>query len=291
MKAIVTGAAGFAGQHLVRHLRQCGDDVLEISRADWDLRHDPSADAASAIAAFAPDALFHLAALSIPAQCGEGEPTADAVNVNVEGTRRVAELASTISSRPRVVFVSTGRVYGDVGNEVELVNESQPTAPASSYAKTKLQAEAVLQSMGVDFIIARAFNHLGPGQLPPLMLPQWCQQIAEGTDALRVHNSNVWVDATDVRDVVRAYRLLALKGNSGEVYNVGSGTATRTGDIAKMLIDAASPGLPIIAETEAEHRNAISNTVRLRNLTDWQPEIPLRQTIADAWHCWLTNHG
>ena len=312
MKALITGVTGFAGQHLASHLLDCGDAVLgvstdggwgenrdswlagEVPLVTWDIRHEISEDATSRIRTFAPDTIFHLAALSIPALCGDGEPTPDAIATNVEGTRRVCLLAEQLDSPPRVVFISSGRVYGDVTFDAPMVTEQSPTAPVTSYAKTKLQAEQIVQfhgQRGLPYIIARAFNHTGPRQQPPLMLPQWCEQLARGATVLSIRNGNVSMDLSDVRDVVGAYRMLAVDAPAGEIYNVGSGQAVKTGEIANELLRIASIDANLQSESDRAQQNAIADITKLTQQTMWRPRVSLPDTIARTWEYWVEQIG
>lgn len=312
MKALITGVTGFAGQHLAGHLLDCGDTVLgvatdgrwgvdcdewlagEVPLVTWDVRRDISEDANAEIRNFGPDAIFHLAALSIPALCGDGEPTSDALATNVEGTRRVCQLAEQLVSPPRVVFISSGRVYGDVTFDAPMVTEKSPTTPVTSYAKTKLQAEQVVQfhgQRGLPYIIARAFNHTGPRQQPPLMLPQWCEQLARGAAVLRIRNGNVLMDLSDVRDVVGAYRMLAVDAPAGEIYNVGSGRSVQTGEIARELLRIASTDAKLHSESDDPQQNAISDITKIKQYTRWQPRFFLSYTIVRTWEYWVEQIG
>ncbi len=119
------------------------------------------------------------------------------------------------------------------------------------------------------------------------MLADWCVQLVRGSSSLSIQNDNTWLDLSDVRDVVRAYRLLAVMGENGEVYNVGSGAVVRTGDIARRLVEHASPACEIESQSHDERHNPIADIGKLQALTGWRPEIPLAQTIADTWQFWV----
>jgi nucleoside-diphosphate-sugar epimerase len=272
MRAFITGVTGFAGGFLAEHLLACGDEVLGCSRrGEWpnwaceDLRgvkvlswdvgeEDAGRKIQNIVAKLSPDCIYHLAALSVPGDCGTNEPTERAIEVNVRGTERVLDLAASVPRKPRFVFVSTSHVYGKATKDSHSRREQSPLAPQRGYGKTKRMAEDVVQQAtterGLDAIIVRAFQHTGPRQEPRLMLPEWAEQLAQtGIGKIQVKHLDTWVDLTDVRDVVRAYRLLADRGESGGVYNVGSGLARRTGDILDVLIKIAGVS-PAIAELQ-----------------------------------------
>ncbi len=231
MKAFVTGITGFAGTHLAEHLLASGDVLLGCSRDGrwkahtpdalrslpvlaWDVASAISEESRRALAAFEPDCLFHLAAVSVPRECGTEEPTSYAWEANVQGTQAVLRLAASLSRRPRVLLVSSCHVYAPVSRQRPTVAEDAPTGPTAGYGKTKLAAEAALlravTEEGLDAVIARAFQHAGPRQDARLALSEWCRQLlAPEADAVRVRSLDSYFDISDVRDVVRAYRLLS----------------------------------------------------------------------------------
>ena len=232
MRAFVTGITGFAGTHLTEHLQAGGDFVLGCSRDGRWRAHTPAAlrsvplvawdvtvpvrnEVRRALVEFAPDCIFHLAAVSVPRECGSGEPTPLAWQANVEGTQTVLRLAATLPRRPRVLLASSCHVYAPVTPDQAVVREDAPLGPAGGYGKTKLVAESeLLRSVaeeGLDGVIARAFQHAGPRQDPRLMLSEWCRQIIDPQPVpVRVLSLNALFDLSDVRDVVRAYRLLSV---------------------------------------------------------------------------------
>lgn len=311
MKAFITGMSGFVGGYLAEHLLASGDEVLGSSRsAQWprwasdDLRRraplvqwdigQPGPLAAAAldrIAAFQPDCMYHLAALSVPSDCGTVEPTQQAWEVNVGGTRRVLELAASLDIRPRVLFISTSHVYGRASREHHLFDEHTPTAPHRAYGKTKLLAEQEVRlaaERGIHTVIARSFQHTGPRQEPRLMLPEWAIQFARTETApVRVKHLDTWIDLTDVRDVVRAYRLLCEYGERGGMYNVGSGVARRTGDILALLARVAGGNREIIELAPGVERwDPIADIGRLVATTGWRAEVAVEKTVAETLADW-----
>ena len=317
MKALITGITGFVGGFLAEHLLAVGDEVLGCATAGgWPREHPERRSPAASvrdrievlrwdlgdpaglgererttIAGFAPTCIYHLAAISVPAFCGAEEPTAKALAVNVEGTSRVLALAAALSPRPRVLFTSTSHVYAHASAGA-IYNESAPLGPRRGYGKTKLAAEervaAARREYQLDCLIARAFQHTGPRQEPEMMLPEWCQQLVADDDApIRVRSLNTWIDLTDVRDVVRAYRLLVERGKPGGIYNVGSGVPRRTGEIFQQLMDlAGSTRAASELSTGGERWDPIADTGLLTAKTGWRPEIPLEKTLADTLEHW-----
>ena len=270
-----------------------------VEMVGWDIGLDaPPPDAARcAIEQFAPDAIYHLAALSVPADCGEFEPSPAAMMVNVLGTRRLLELAASLVSHPRVLLISTSHVYAPVSTQSSRVDETFPLEPRTGYARSKFLAEEELRraicQLGCEGVIARSFNHTGPGQTPRLMVPQWARQlVADGSQPIEIYTRDASVDMTDVRDVVRAYRLLMERGESGATYNVGCGISRRSGDILDLLCTiAGQPDRPIRELRPGLRQCPIADNTRLVRATGWSPVIPFEKTLGDTLEWWRGRSG
>lgn len=310
MRALITGITGFAGGFLAEHLLARGDEVLGCSRSGrwpgWagsELRRIEVlacdfGDAAGIdelalrqIADFAPDCVYHLAALSVPSDCGTIEPTPRAIEVNVNGAGRVLELAARLPRRPRVLLISTSHVYGGATRDRHVFDETTPAAPCRAYGKTKWAAEQLAtrahHEQALDVLMVRSFQHTGPRQEPRLMLPEWVAQFVQGANPVRVRHLDTWIDLSDVRDVVRAYRLLAERGESGGTYNIGSGVPRRTGDILNLLAAQADPDREMIElQPGPERWDPIADIGRLQAATGWRPEIALEKTVRDTLEYW-----
>jgi GDP-4-dehydro-6-deoxy-D-mannose reductase len=305
VKVLVTGAGGFAGGFLVQHLLESGDEVLGSSRqaswptdlehlaqhvqlVDWDITSDPPATTVQIIRDFSPDAVFHLAGLSIPRECGSREPTAIAERVNIDGAVRVARLAGDLSNSPRFVFVSSCYVYGAQSADAHRVSESAPPNPTNGYGVSKWLGEQAVAGELLDrneVVVIRSFNHTGPRQSAELMLPEWCSQFAKG-GPVRIHSRNSFLDLTDVRDTVNGYRLVAEFGKAGDVYNLGSGVRRRSGDILEMLLQRYDANREIIETSPNEQFLPIADIGRVKTVCGWQPRIPLGKTIEDTMEYW-----
>jgi GDP-4-dehydro-6-deoxy-D-mannose reductase len=309
MNALVTGITGFVGPHLAEHLIQAGDAVAgvvrspsevtgfmgptDVARFFWDLS---TADADPALVehvdAFAPDVIYHLAAASIPGDCGgSGDPTPFAWRTNVEGTRRVLALAAALRRPPRVVLFSSSHVYGDVGESSPPVREDSLALPRSAYGRTKLAAEVLAAvgaaCRGLDTVIVRPFLMAGAGGDGRLMMPEWAAQFARGGDGpVVVRSLDVRLDLLDVRDAVRAFRLVALHGASGATYNVGSGRGILSGEVFEALRRVAGVDRPVRQLGPGRRFEPIADISRLVRLGPWSPEVPLERTAADVLADW-----
>jgi GDP-4-dehydro-6-deoxy-D-mannose reductase len=294
VKALVTGAAGFVGRHLLSHLQAAGDAVVGIDREHGvDLLDRESLDAA--VEAAAPDAVYHLGGWS-DVGASWAEPRA-AFRVNAEGTLNLLEACRTAAVR-RVLIVSSADVYGKVSlGELPLTEES-PFRPVTPYAASKIAADELgLQAWlghGLEVLRVRAFNHLGPGQTNRFVCPALAERIArnelDGGEVVPVGNLTPRRDFTDVRDVVRAYRLLIEHGEAGEAYNVCSGEDIAISDLADRLIAMARR--PMRLENDPALQRPVDVPVlrgdytKLHKATSWNPEIPLQTTLEDVLDEW-----
>ncbi len=310
-RALITGISGFVGGFLAEHLLDCGDRVLgcsfdgtweedsprtlsdRLELLAWDLADDAGIRESTRlrIERFSPQVIYHLAALSVPEQCGDEKPTELATAVNVGGTRRVLELADSLTPSPRLVLISSSHVYAPVDPQSPCVDEDAPLGPRHGYGLTKLAAEEEVRHSvrqhGCDAVIVRAFQHAGPRQIPPLMLPQWASQFAAaGSQPVEVHTRDAQLDICDVRDVVRAYRLLVQRGRGGEVYNVGSGKSQSSGHVLQLLSELADADRAIVETKPGHKQEPIANIDRLVRCTGWQAEIPIERTVADTFAWW-----
>ncbi len=289
MRVLVTGSRGFVGPWLTAHLAACGDEVLVLAE-DTDIRDEEGVRAA--LAAAEPEAVCHLAAQSSVRRSWE-DPVGTTI-VNAVGTLNLCTAAATLDGPPRILLVSSSEVYGSVGPADQPISEDQPFAPVTPYAASKASAEMMaLQAglgSGLDVVRARAFNHTGPGQRTGFVVPDLASQVAKAArgelDRIATGNLEVSRDITDVRDVVRAYRLLLLRGEAGAAYNVCRGEAVLISELLRTLMKIAGTDIPVWVDP-ARARPAdvpiqVGDPTRIRALTGWQPEIPLEKTLADV---------
>jgi GDP-4-dehydro-6-deoxy-D-mannose reductase len=247
MRVLVTGADGFVGPHLARCLAQSGHDVIgwggpTAAERALDIRFFGAV--AAGFRSSRPDALVHLAGWSSVG--ASFERPLECFAVNALGTTHVLEAVRTEAPRARLLLISSGEVYGRSQTE-RLRNEGDVLAAASPYAVSKQAAELVaLQyyaAFGTQVVIARAFNHVDPGQDPKFVVPSLLQQIidvAEGRQTtLDVGNLEPVRDFCSVSDVVEAYALLLKSGVPGDIYNVCSGKGRSIRQVVDELLDSA----------------------------------------------------
>ncbi len=290
MRALVTGAAGFVGPHLSRALEACGDEVVGLDQSNGPdlLDGDRWVDT---FQQHTPDVVFHLAGWSDVS--GSWQHPTRTFQINALGTLSVLEAARQVKVS-RVVLISSADVYGPVSPERQPITELHSPQPRSPYGVSKQAAEALgLQyhrAHGLDVVIVRPFNHLGPGQGPQFAAPAFALQIAvaeaHGGGEIAHGDLSAKRDLTDVRDVVRAYRMLAVSGEPGEIYNVCSGTAVAMAELLDMLVAQAT--VPIRRILDPARLRPVELPVlqgshaKLTEATGWEPEIPLDRTLADV---------
>lgn len=297
MRSLITGGGGFVGHWLADHLRERGDHVVSV---DKEVDVTDSASLLAALVDAAPDAVYHLAALTHVGQSWD-EPLR-VLEVNVIGTGALLAAARRCGTDPRVLIVSSAEVYGAVTDPSRLpLDEGAPTAPLTPYAASKLAGEALaVQAFlghGQPAIIVRPFNHIGPGQSPNFAVAALAQRIVEadrdGATSIPVGNLTARRDFTDVRDVVRAYRLLIESGDPGAVYNVCSGRDVSIQEIADGLLDLAGTSLALESEPTLMRPVEVpvlrGDPTRLTAVTGWKPEIPLEQTLNDVLDYWRSQ--
>jgi GDP-4-dehydro-6-deoxy-D-mannose reductase len=293
VRALVTGANGFVGRWLTAYLRDQGDEVVGI---DQEVNVLDAAAVREAVGAAEPDALYHLAAL---ANVGDswGDPE-DVFQVNAVGTLHVLEAARRCPTPPRVLLTSSAEVYGSVHEEELPVTEATTLAPVTPYAASKAAAEYLgVQAhlaYGLAVVRVRPFNHIGPGQSPGFVVAALAARIVEaaraGATSIPVGNLGARRDLTDVRDIVRAYRLLIESGAPGEVYNVCSGRDVAISDVAARLLALADTELQLVPDRELMRPVDVpvvrGDPSKLRTATGWKPEFDLDTTLRDVLDQW-----
>lgn len=293
MRALVTGGKGFVGTWLVEHLRDAGDDVRAV---DHEVDVTDAEAVRAAVVDWAPDAVYHLAALT---HVGRSWTDPGAVlQVNAFGTLRVLEAASACATPPRVLLVSSAEVYGAVDEADLPVGEAAPLAPVTPYAASKVAAEYLgvqaFLARGLPVLRVRPFNHVGPGQGPGFVVPSLAERIVSaqrtGEQTVGVGNLSARRDLTDVRDVVRAYRLLVERGVAGEVYNVCSGRALSVSAVAERMLELAGTSLALVTDPELVRPVDVpvvcGDPTKLQGATGWAPAIDLDETLSDVLEEW-----
>jgi GDP-4-dehydro-6-deoxy-D-mannose reductase len=301
-RLLVTGRHGFVGTTLAEMVAQ------ERGLRDWqlaevseglDLRNPR--DAAALVGSVPADAVIHLAAQSFVPEAFR-DPAAT-LEVNLVGTLNLLKALREADFAGRMVYVSSGDVYGLVPEDALPVAETWLPAPRNPYAVSKLAAEALCRQWaiteGTDVVVARPFNHIGRGQSDRFVVSDFARQIADVRGGRRepkvmVGDIDVTRDFTDVRDVVRAYFSLLQDGERGAVYNVCSGEERCIRSILTRLVELASVEVAIETEPgrmrKAEQRRMRGDPAKIQRETRWKATTPLDETLASMLDYWQ-NEG
>jgi GDP-4-dehydro-6-deoxy-D-mannose reductase len=313
MRILISGITGFAGGHLAEALLARGEvEVHGLSRrAQWpvDWHHLTgkvqlyscdllsSADLESLLEGIQPEWVFHLAGY---AHAGRSFAEADAAwQGNLQATRKLYDAVARWGGRPRILYVSSGLIYGEADPPGSASAEGQPLRPSSPYAASKAAADLASYQYsrfpGLDIVRVRPFNHIGPRQQPLYAIPRFASQIAaieRGRQApvLETGDLNSYRDLSDVRDIVQAYILLMEKGKTGEAYNAGSGTAYRMQEILDKLLASSNVKVEVRRKSQDSRPGEIGVTradcTKLQRETGWRPRFTLDQTLADTLEYW-----
>lgn len=316
MKALVIGAGGFVGGYLISQLASLGQQVCATKlpheaitfhtdsvpenyvTADLDILDETAVT--KLLSEFGPDVIYHLAAQSSVALSWK-KPALTA-DINIKGCINVLEAVRAAKLSSKILFIGSGEEYGYAANRPEPVDENVVPDPANIYAITKLTqnmiGELYFKAYGMNIISVRAFNHIGPGQLPRFVVADFCKQAAEISmgrrePVMRVGNLSAKRDFTDVRDIVRAYAALAEKGRAGETYNVGSGHAVSIQSVLDKIIELS--GADIRVETDPEKLRPVDvpfiepDISKLKRDTGWEKRIPLEASLAEILHHFKTG--
>ena len=315
MKALIIGAAGFVGGYLIRELSAAGWEVHATCLPNENISEDcpahtldimQKADISALLDEVTPDIVYHLAAQSsVSVSWKKPQLTAE---INVVGTINVLEALREAKKQDiRTVLIGSGEEYGYIRQGACPLSESEPLNPGNIYAATKacqgMLGEIYARAYKMDIIMVRAFNHSGPKQSNIFVISDFCRQIAEIEKGIKepvisVGNLSAKRDFTDVRDVVRAYRLLGEKGKSGTVYNVGRGRAVEIQFILDTALSFAKCDIEVRQDPARMRASDIPliepDVSRILADTGWSAEITMEQTVEDTLNYWrkkLMSYG
>lgn len=296
MHAVITGESGFVGGFLRDHLMSNGDAVVAID-ADLDITdRNRVFEAFSTLTHHKIEGIYHLAALAnVEDSFGALAPVFE---VNVVGTVNVLEAARKFLPGAKVVVVSSSEVYGTSALGSGPISEENPLWPLSPYAASKVASEFVgmqaMRAYGQHVIIARPFNHIGPGQSDRYVVSALAKRIvsarAAGLDSIFLGNMDSRRDFSDVRDVVKAYRSMMLRGRAGAIYNICSGKSISIEELATAMLalanfDATLKRDPTLTR-QVEVSEMTGDNTRIVQELGWQPEIPIVQSLRDVLLWW-----
>lgn len=312
MRVLLTGITGFVGGHLAEALHAAGGHALfGLARADrWpaglahlagvaelypaDLHDGPRVE--EVVRRVRPGWLVHLAGYANTG--GSFREPGACWRDNLDATRSLYDAVARSEVRPRILFVSTGLVYGEPDEPGAACDERTTFKPASPYAASKAAADAlsyqVTRSPGLDVVRVRLFNQIGPRQSADYAVANFARQIAAAEagrqpPVIETGDLSAERDVTDIRDVVAAFPLLLEHGKTGEAYNAGRGETYRVRELLDRLVRLGR--VPVEVRERADARRADTAVTRadarkLRAATGWTPRTPLDQTLADVLGYW-----
>ena len=281
MRALVTGANGFAGRHLVEQLRDAGHHVVAAGHgAEEEIDFRETEEVEWICEQARADVIFHLAGTSSLADM-KRDPTGGNLNIVKPAMNLLDELLNRHRST-RLVIVSTCHVYGRPQRLP--IAEDHAMAPIDLYGAARAAVEHIVKSyvaMGLDIVTARAFHHTGPGQDRRFAVPDWISQhVAAPDQPVRVGNLDVRRDYADVRDVVAGYALLAERGQRGASYNLCSGSAVPL----RTLFEWACPGATPLTEAQRTRKSEVAilwGDPSKAEALGWTRRYDLMQTVTD----------
>lgn len=308
MKSLIIGGAGFVGAYLIQHLKDKLNHQVAVTKMEtetisaegvevYDLNILVKEDIVNLFQKVRPDYIFHLAAQSSVSVSWKNPQLT--IDVNIKGAVNVLEALRELDFKPRVLLIGSGEEYGHIRSGETPIGEDNNTRPGNIYAATKvcqnLFGKIYADAYQLDVMMVRAFNHVGPNQMPLFVVADFCKQVAEieagKKDAvIKVGNLSARRDFTDVRDVVRAYGLLMEKGKAGETYNIGSGHAITIEEILQMILRNSSAKIAV--EVDPQKLRPVDVPVieadisKVTAKTGWRPEILLEKTIRETLEYW-----
>lgn len=312
-KVLITGITGFVGSHLADHLlAQGGYELWGTLR--WRSRRENIEHLADKVhlvetelndmtnvldmlESVAPDQIYHLAAQSfVPSSW---RSPANTISTNLIGNVNIYEALRRLRLSPRMMVACSSEEYGLVlPNEVPITEEN-PLRPLSPYAVSKVGQDFLayqyFKSYGIQVVRTRAFNHTGPRRGDVFVTSNFSNQIArieagKQEPVIRVGNLNAIRDFTDVRDIVRGYRMAVELGDAGEVYNLASGRGIKIQEMLNILTGKSKVKIEIQVDKDrlrpSDVEILIGDATKFRQKTGWEPQIPLEQTLSDLLEYW-----
>jgi GDP-4-dehydro-6-deoxy-D-mannose reductase len=317
-KYLITGFSGFVSRHFLEFLESRGSHSsvlgIDVHEPKFDLRKfrrikcgfeslDLMDDKRTqeVIYRFQPNYILHLASYSSVMYSWKNPAWSFQNNTNI--FLNLLEVVRLLNLDARILSIGSSEEYGNVSDTELPLREEQPLRPVSPYAVARVSQEMLsrvyVNGYGMDVVITRSFNHLGPGQNELFVVSSFAKQIAEaskkGLPSLEMKTGDLSIvrDFTDVRDVVRAYHLLLTKGSKGEVYNVCSGRGVTLASIVSQLSQKKRIAVSTLTDPKlvrpSDNRAIVGSNDKISGAVGWKPEIALEQSLDDILKDWETR--
>lgn len=303
-KALIIGASGFVGEYLAEELVE---NEIEVYGADIregltniyrfiNLNILAKDDVVKILRDVKPDYIINLAAVS-SVKLSWQNPTLT-FDVNVKGVINIFEAIRRLQLDCRVLLIGSSEEYG-ITNDSGSINESMGLNALNPYGISKITQEHIAlmykETYGIDVILVRAFNHIGPNQQLGFAIPDFANQIAQieksGLEqVIYVGNLKAERDFTDVRDIVKGYRRLLERGTIGEIYNIGSGEVYSIENLLNKLISLSQKDIRVEVDQKkfrpTETPSIVCDNSKVTKSVGWQPEISIDKTLEDILNYW-----
>ena len=314
-KYLITGFSGFVSRHFLEFLEERGTHAsvlgLDIHAPKFDMRGfrkikcgfeslDLMDDKRTqeVIYRFQPNFILHLASYSSVMYSWKNPAWSFQNNTNI--FLNLLEIVRLLGLNARILSIGSSEEYGNVSDKELPLREEQPLRPVSPYAVARVSQEMLsrvyVDGYGMDVVMTRSFNHLGPGQNEVFVVSSFAKQVAEASKqgvtglAMKTGDLSIVRDFTDVRDVVRAYHLLLTKGTKGEVYNVCSGSGVTLAGIVSLL--SKKKGIEVSTSTDpklvrpSDNRAIVGSNEKILNAVGWKPGLSLDRSLDDILQDW-----
>ncbi len=315
---LITGYSGFVSQHFLDHLESAGENCIvlgvDINEPSFDQKEYKYVQHSFAkinlldkgqvdemIAGYKPDYILHLASYSSVANSWTHPVTSFVNNTNI--FLNLVDQVRLLALPCRILSVGSSEEYGKVSPDVLPLRENLPVNPISPYAVARVSQEMLsqiyAQSYGLDIVLTRSFNHIGPGQKDIFVISSFAKKLVDikadpaAGRSITVGDIDIIRDFVDVRDVVKAYHLLLNKGKKGEIYNICSGTGNSLKEVLKKMMVILQLEADINIDTAlirpADNQVIIGSYEKIKNEIGWQPSIPLEKSLEDVLNYWRTK--
>lgn len=301
MKSLIIGAAGFVGEYLINELLSFNDEVYATKLANENIKASSNVkiydldilnenNIKEVLEEIKPDCIYHLAAQSSVALSWK-KPKLTA-EINIIGSINLLEAVRMYLPNTKVLLVGSSEEYGKIDYS-KRVDENIKSNPQNIYAITKMTVEQIgkiyANAYNLNIYMTRSFNHIGPNQSRQFVVADFCNQVVDiekgiQEPVIRVGNLKSKRDFTDVRDIVKAYRIIMEKGKNGEVYNVGSGNSISIEEILNMILNNSKKEIKVEIDS-ARFRpidvEKIEADITKINSLGWNRTYKLEDTIKD----------
>lgn len=310
-KALITGANGFVGKYLIEKLLNENFEVYGTA-LDGDLYEDDritmehldltdALETQRIVEKVKPDVVYHLASQS-SVKLSWDKPQLT-FNVNVIGTINLLEAIRCFIPKSKILLVGSSEEYGSIFKNESNPKEESKCIPENIYAITKSTQNYLgnmyYKAYGMDIVMTRSFNHVGPGQSPQFVISDFCKQVAEielnnHGPIINVGNLASCRDFLDVQDVVNAYYELSMSGIAGQTYNVGSGNSYKIEDLLNIIINMSEIDIKINIDKNKfrpiEIQETCADISKITKDTNWFPKYPIEETILNTLNYWREKY-